>query len=54
MLLAMIADLIGRLRAGKVVPPEPCLESWRVLADGALKPDTKTRLVARAVSLRAF
>jgi hypothetical protein len=53
--LAVLAELarLLRRRAGPAVI-EPPHQSLPDLADAALRPGTKTRLVARAVSLRAF
>lgn len=50
--LAELGRLL-RLRAAPVAI-EPSHQSLPDLADAALKPGTKTWLVARAVSLRAF
>ena len=53
--LAAIARLVRRVRTGAApVAAEPMHQSLPELASAALKPGTKTWLVARAVSLRAF
>lgn len=53
--ISCLAEL-GRLLRQRAAPVaiEPSHQSLPDLADAALKPGTKTWLVARAVSLRAF
>jgi hypothetical protein len=53
--LATILDFIRGALAGSVTTVvEPARQSLPDLASAALRPGTKTWLVARAVSLRAF
>ncbi len=53
--IAVVAELFRRFRRGwPAAMDPPCSTSLHVVASAALKPGSKTWLVARAISLRAF